>query len=220
MPSDVGHGLAVHAPMSRDFGDPIAMLIGPGATELDIAHLRRLFGLRAGRRHRPPVRLLPAGPRRQGRGRNGVTGVRADSVTLNVALRWNGTEVRCRAGETVAVALLCAGRLDVRRSPQTGSLRVTQQLINDMKTEATLEGFEECQTMIRFRDTMEEKFHEVLSAIDSSWLSFPRLQAFLTGGGASLDMVTRLAAERPVVVGEKTATPVRVTQPPPRAPQA
>ena len=56
-----------------------------------------------------------------------MTGVRADSVTLDVALRWNGTEVRCRAGETVAVALLCAGRLDVRRSPRTGSLRVTQQ---------------------------------------------------------------------------------------------
>ena len=48
MPSDVGHGLAVHAPMSRDFGDPIAMLIGPDATELDIAHLRRLFGLDEG----------------------------------------------------------------------------------------------------------------------------------------------------------------------------
>jgi len=109
--------------MSRDFGDPIAMLIGPGATELDIAHLRRLFGLRAGRRHRPPVRLPSAGSRRPGRGRNGVTGVRADSVTLDVALRWNGTEVRCRAGETVAVALLCAGRLDVRRSPRTGSPR-------------------------------------------------------------------------------------------------
>lgn len=92
---------------------------------------------------------------------------------------------------------------------------VTRQLINDMKTEATLEGFEECQAMIRLRDTMEEKFHEVLSAIDSSWLSFPRLEVFLTGGGASLDMVTRLAAERPVVVGEKTVTPVRVTQPPP-----
>ena len=28
MPSDVGHGLAVHARLSRDFGDPIAMLIG------------------------------------------------------------------------------------------------------------------------------------------------------------------------------------------------
>ena len=52
-----------------------------------------------------------------------MTGVRADSVTLDVALRWNGTEVRCRAGETVAVALLCAGRLDVRRSPRTGGPR-------------------------------------------------------------------------------------------------
>ena len=52
-----------------------------------------------------------------------MTGVRADSVTFDVALRWNGTEVRCRAGETVAVALLCAGRLDVRRSPRTGSPR-------------------------------------------------------------------------------------------------
>ena len=50
-----------------------------------------------------------------------MTGVRADSVTLDVALWWNGTEIRCRAGETVAVALLCAGRLDVRRSPRTGS---------------------------------------------------------------------------------------------------
>ena len=62
---------------------------------------------------------------------------------------------------------------------------------------------------------MEEKFHEVLSAIDPSWLSFPRLEVFLTGGGASLNMVTRLAAERSVVVGEKTVTPVRVTEPPP-----
>ena len=52
-----------------------------------------------------------------------MTGVRADSVTLDVALGWNGTEVRCRAGETVAVALLCAGRLDVRRSPRAGSAR-------------------------------------------------------------------------------------------------
>ena len=92
---------------------------------------------------------------------------------------------------------------------------VTRPLINDMKTEATLEDFEECQAMIQLRDRMEEKFREVLSAIDSSWLSFPRLEVFLTGGGASLNMVTRLAAERPVVVGEKTVTPVRVTQPPP-----
>lgn len=52
-----------------------------------------------------------------------MTGVRAGSVTLDVAFRWNGAEIRCRAGETVAVALLCAGRLDVRRSPRTGGPR-------------------------------------------------------------------------------------------------
>ena len=92
---------------------------------------------------------------------------------------------------------------------------VTRQLINDMKIKATWKDFEECQAMIRLRDRMEEKFHEVLSAIDPSWLSFPTLEVFLTGGGASLNMVTRLAAERPVAVGEKTVTPVRVTKPPP-----
>lgn len=52
-----------------------------------------------------------------------MTGVRAGPWTLEVALRWNGTEVRCRTGETVAVALLCAGRLDVRRSPRDRSPR-------------------------------------------------------------------------------------------------
>ena len=52
-----------------------------------------------------------------------MTGVRTGSVTLDVGLRWNGSEIRCRAGETVAVALLCAGRLDLRRSPRIGSLR-------------------------------------------------------------------------------------------------
>ena len=92
---------------------------------------------------------------------------------------------------------------------------VTRQLINDMKTEATLEGFEECQAMIQLRDRMEDKFHEVLSAIDSSWLSFTRLEVFLTGGGASLNMVTRLAAARSVAIGEKVVTPERVTEPPP-----
>ena len=92
---------------------------------------------------------------------------------------------------------------------------VTRQLINDMKTEATLEGFEECQAMIQLRDRMKEKFHEILSAINSSWLSFPRLEVFLTGGGASLNMVRRLAAARPVAIGEKVVTPERVTEPPP-----
>ena len=92
---------------------------------------------------------------------------------------------------------------------------VTRQLINDMKTEATREDFEECPTMIQLRDRMKERFHEVLSAIDSSWLSFPSLQVFLTGGGASLSMVKKLAAEQPVVIGEKRVTLERVTEPPP-----
>lgn len=42
---------------------------------------------------------------------------------LDIAFRWEGSEVRCRAGETIAVALLCAGRLDLRRSPRAGSPR-------------------------------------------------------------------------------------------------
>ena len=37
----------------------------------------------------------------------------------------------------------------------------------------------------------------------------------MTGGGASLNMVTRLAAARSVAIGEKVVTPVRVTEPPP-----
>ena len=52
-----------------------------------------------------------------------MAGVRAGPVTLDVTLRWNGAGIRCRAGETVAAALLCAGRLDLRRSPRTGSPR-------------------------------------------------------------------------------------------------
>ena len=52
-----------------------------------------------------------------------MTGIRAGSVTLDVAFRWNESEVGCRTGETVAVALLCAGHLDVRRSPRTRSPR-------------------------------------------------------------------------------------------------
>ena len=91
---------------------------------------------------------------------------------------------------------------------------VTRQLVNDMRAEATLDDFEKCQAMIQLRDRMEEKFYEVLSAIDSSWLSLSRLEVFLTGGGASLNMVARLAAKSSVAIGGKMVTPVRVTKPP------
>ena len=54
-----------------------------------------------------------------------MTGARtdADSVTLDVAFLWNGSEIRCRAGETIASALLCAGQIELRRSPRAGGPR-------------------------------------------------------------------------------------------------
>ena len=54
-----------------------------------------------------------------------MAGVRADagSATLDIVFRWNDSEIRCRAGETIATALLCAGQLDLRRSPRAGGAR-------------------------------------------------------------------------------------------------
>ena len=93
---------------------------------------------------------------------------------------------------------------------------VTRPLVNDMKAEAKLEEFEECPAMVRLRDAMQEKFEEVLSGIDESWLSLRELQVFFTGGGASLNMVRRLAGGHPVRVGAsgKRITPVGVERPP------
>ena len=54
-----------------------------------------------------------------------MAGIRADagSAALDVVFRWDDSEIRCRAGETVATALLCAGQLDLRRSPRAGGAR-------------------------------------------------------------------------------------------------
>ena len=52
-----------------------------------------------------------------------MTAVRNGPGMLDVAFRWEGSEIRCRAGETIAIALLCAGKLDLRRSPRAGSPR-------------------------------------------------------------------------------------------------
>lgn len=54
-----------------------------------------------------------------------MTGVRpnGEPAALDVEFQWNGSGIRCRAGETIATALLCAGQLDLRRSPRTGSPR-------------------------------------------------------------------------------------------------
>ncbi len=49
-----------------------------------------------------------------------MTGTRKDEgpATLGIAFLWNGAEIRCRPGETIATALLCAGQLELRRSPR------------------------------------------------------------------------------------------------------
>ena len=91
---------------------------------------------------------------------------------------------------------------------------VTRPLVNDMKTEAQLDEFEGCPAMIQLRNAMKNKFDEVLSGIDKSWLSFGELDVFFTGGGASLGMVTGLAGNRPIKIGESAITPRRVTQSP------
>ena len=57
---------------------------------------------------------------------------------------------------------------------------------------------------------MEKKFHEVLSGIHRSWLTFTELEVFFTGGGADLNMVTRLAGNQPIGVGGRRITPVPV----------
>ena len=54
-----------------------------------------------------------------------MTGIRADaeSAAPDVVFLWNGTEIHCRTGETIATALLCAGQLELRRSPRAGNPR-------------------------------------------------------------------------------------------------
>ena len=54
-----------------------------------------------------------------------MTGVRANEgpTTLDISFEWHGSEIRCRAGETVATALLCAGVVALRRSPRAAGPR-------------------------------------------------------------------------------------------------
>ena len=92
---------------------------------------------------------------------------------------------------------------------------VTRHLVNDLRAEARLEDFEECPAMIRLRDAIQEKFHKVLLGIDNTWLILAELEVYFTGGGASLRMVTRLADNQPITVGESIITPIPVTRSPP-----
>ena len=92
---------------------------------------------------------------------------------------------------------------------------VARRLVNDMDTNASLDQFEECSAMLALQDAMQRKFHQILSDIDSSWLILGNLEVFFTGGGASLNMVTRLARNQPVAVGGSRITPIPVRRTPP-----
>ena len=150
--------------------------------------------------------------------RNSVATVRiagndVDSALMDYLLR--------QAGVTESDPRLGAIRADLQRDIRLlkeelfrkGS--VTRQLVNDRRAEARLDDFEACSAMVRLRDAMQEAFNKVLSRVDSSWLSFRDLEVFFTGGGASLGMVTRLARNQPVRIGNSVVTPIPVTQPPP-----
>ena len=149
--------------------------------------------------------------------KNSVTTIRVAGVSVDNALmdyllqQANVGEGHSRRGAVIA-DLLRDIRLVKEELFRNG--KVTRPLVNDMQTEARLDQFDECPEMIRLRERMREKFHEVLSGIDRSWLSFSELDVFFTGGGASLSMVTGLA-DQSVEIGESTITPIRARQTPP-----
>ena len=58
---------------------------------------------------------------------------------------------------------------------------------------------------------MKSKFDELLARIHESWSSFPRLEVFFTGGGASLSMATALV-DGPTRIGGVIIEVDRVTQ--------
>ena len=150
--------------------------------------------------------------------KNSVTTIRIAGDDVDNALM---DYLLMQAGVTEGHSRIGAIKADLKREIRlvkeelftSGS--VTRRLVNDMSAEARLEDFEACPAMIRLRDTIQEKFHEVLLNIDESWLSLTELEVFFTGGGASLKMVTRLADNQPIVVGQSMITPIPVTRSPP-----
>ena len=141
--------------------------------------------------------------------KNSVTTIRVagDSVD-NALMDYLLQQANVGEGHSRRGAVIADLRRDIRLIKEelfrNGS--VTRQLINDMRIEARRDEFEGCPAMVQLRKAMKAKFDEVLSGIDSSWLSFSELDVFFTGGGASLSMVTRLA-DQSVEIGESTITP-------------
>ena len=148
---------------------------------------------------------------------NSVTTIRvAGDDVDNALIDYLLQQANVREGHSRRDAVIADLRRDIRlvKEELFRNGKVTRPLVNDMQTEARLDQFDECPEMIRLREMMREKFHEVLSGIDRSWSSFSELDVFFTGGGASLSMVTRLA-DQSVEIGESAITPIRARQTPP-----
>ena len=141
-----------------------------------------------------------------------VAGVNVDDALIDYLLQ----QANVREGHLRHGAVRADLQRDIRlvKEELFRNGKVTRQLVNDMKTEAQLDEFEECPAMDQFRKDMKDKFDKVLAGIDRSWLSFSELDVFFTGGGASLSMVTGLA-DQSVEIGESTITPIRARQTPP-----
>lgn len=180
----------------------LMMVIDVGAGTTDFAMFARV-------EHKGKMRLL--------RIKSSVTTIRIAGDAIDAALMdYLLKQTDVTEGHSQLGAIRADLQRDIRLVKEAlfRNRSVTRQLVNDMKTEAKLEDFEKCPAMVRLRDAMQEKFEEMLSKIDVSWLSFRELQVFFTGGGASLNMVTRLARSQQVRVSGKVITPVAVTQPP------
>ena len=151
--------------------------------------------------------------------KNSVTTIRiAGDDVDNALMDYLLQRAEVREGNSRRGAIMADLRRDIRllKEELFRSGKVTRQLVNDMEVEAQLDEFEECSAMVQLRDRMQEKFNKVLSKeIDGSWLKFRELEMFFTGGGASLNMLTRLANRgQPFPVGSSMITPIPVIRPP------
>ena len=110
--------------------------------------------------------------------KNSVTTIRiaGDSVD-NALMDYLLQQANVGEGHSRRGAVIADLRRDIRliKEELFGNGSVTRQLVNDMKTEAQLDEFEECPAMVQLRKAMKAKFDEVLSGIDRSWLSFSEL---------------------------------------------
>ena len=180
----------------------LMMVIDVGAGTTDFAMFARV-------EREDEIRLCRIG--------NSVTTIRIGGDAIDDALMdYLLQQAEVTAGRSRRGAIMADLKRDIRlvKEELFRNGYVTRRLVNDLNTEARISEFEECPAMVSLRDAMQEKFHDVLSEIDSSWLTFDHLEVFFTGGGASLNMVTRLARNQPVAVGGSRITPIPVTQTP------